>query len=197
MLYNTFNEFGERVYSKNDIYKKFNIDDKTLNNWLKNEEELRNIHAPKNKKTIHPGKASSVPKEEKEIIINFVENNIPNFIPLNYHLAVEKIIAMKLNILTGISYKAKYKRIVRFLKSHYYTIRKTTHIEQTIRLDATDKALYFLKTIIQRRKLFNYNLSFLINCDESPIRFYSLLSCRLSKIGKKAITIKTMGKEKD
>ena len=35
--YNTLNEFAERVYSKNDIYKKFN-DHKSFNNWLKNEE---------------------------------------------------------------------------------------------------------------------------------------------------------------
>ena len=89
--------------------------------------------------------ASSFSKDEKDIIINFVETSISNFIPLNYHSTVEKIIAMKLNTLTGISYKAKYKRIVRFLKSNYYTIRKTTHIGQTIPLDATDKALYFLK----------------------------------------------------
>ena len=89
--------------------------------------------------------ASSFSKDEKDIIINFVETNISYFIPLNYHSAVEKIISVKLNTLTGISYKAKYKRIVRFLKSNYYTIRKTTHIDQMIPLDATDKALYFLK----------------------------------------------------
>jgi len=42
--YNSFNEFGERIYSKNGVYKKFNIDHKCLNDWLKNEEELRNVH---------------------------------------------------------------------------------------------------------------------------------------------------------
>ena len=156
--YNSFNEFGERIYSKNDIYKKFNIDHKCFNDWLKNEEELRNVLDPKNKKTLHPGKAFSFTKEEKEIIINFVETAISNFIPLNFHKAVEKIISMNLETLKGLSYKAKYKRIVRFLKSNYYTIRKATHIGQSIPKYATDKALYFLKKVIHIRKQYDYDL---------------------------------------
>jgi len=101
----------------------------------------------KNRKTLHPGKAFSFNKEEKEIIINFVETAISNFIPLNFHTAVEKKISMNLETLKGLSYKAKYKRIVRFLKSNYYTMRKATHIGQSIPKDATDKALYFLKKV--------------------------------------------------
>ena len=113
------------------IYIKNLISIINVYDWLKNEEELRNVHYPKNKKALHPGKAFSFNKEEKEIIINFVETVISNFIPLNYHKAVEKIISMNLEILKGLSYKAKYKRIIRFLKSNYYTNRKATHIGQT------------------------------------------------------------------
>ena len=50
---------------------------------------------------------------------------------------------MNLEALKGLSYKAKFKRIVRFLKSDYYTMRKATHIGQSVPNDATDKALYF------------------------------------------------------
>ena len=88
--YNSFNESGERIYSKNDVYKKFNIDHKCFNDWPKHEEELRNVHDPKNKKTLHPGKAFSFTKEEKEIIINFVETAISNFIPLNFIKLLKK-----------------------------------------------------------------------------------------------------------
>ena len=84
-----------------------------------------NIHNPKNKKTLHPGKSFLFTKEEKEKIINSVETTISNFIQFNYHIAAEKIISMNLEKLQGISYKAKYKRIVRFLKSNYYTIRRS------------------------------------------------------------------------
>ena len=48
--YNTFNKFGERIFSKNDVYRKFNIDHKSFNEWLKNEEAIRNIHEPNKKK---------------------------------------------------------------------------------------------------------------------------------------------------
>ena len=36
----------------------------------------------------------------------------------------------------------------------------------------------------------------MINCDETPITFDSPLSYTLSKIGKKTITVKAIGKEK-
>ena len=35
--YNRFDSSGVRLVSKNDIYKKYNIDHKSFNSWLKNE----------------------------------------------------------------------------------------------------------------------------------------------------------------
>ena len=46
---------------------------------------------------------------EKEKIIYFVEIAISNFIPLNYHIAAEKIIVMNLGTLQGISYNPNIK----------------------------------------------------------------------------------------
>ena len=51
--YNRFNTAGERIVSKQDIYRKLNIDHKSFNDWLRKEEELRQYQDPKNKKTIH------------------------------------------------------------------------------------------------------------------------------------------------
>jgi len=101
---------------------------------------------------------------------------------------------MNLKTLKGLSYKAKYKRIVRFLKSNYYTIRKSTHIGLSIPKDATDKALYFLKKVINIRKQYDYYLSCILNCDETPITFDSPLSSTLSKIGKKSDNCQNIGK---
>ena len=39
-------------------------------------------------------------------------------------------------------------------------------------------------------------LSYILNCDETPITFDSPLSYTLSKIGKKTISVKTLGNEK-
>ena len=79
--------------------RKFNIDHKSFNEWLKNEEEMPNSHEPNKKKAFHKGKPSSFTKEEKQKIINWVETAISNFIPLNFHIAVEKIITMDIKSL--------------------------------------------------------------------------------------------------
>ncbi len=105
---------------------------------------MRNCHDPKNKKTLHKGKPSSFSKEEKEKIINWVELQLSNFIPINYHIVANTVIAMNLESLKDISYKAKYLRIIRLLKSNYYVLRKTTHIGQSIPNDADEKTHYFL-----------------------------------------------------
>ena len=143
-FYNTFNSSGERLVSKQEVYRKYNIDHKSFNEWLKNEDEMRNCHDPKNKKTLHKGKPSSFSKEEKEKIINWVELQLSNFIPINYHIVANTVIAMNLESLKDISYKAKYLRIIRLLKSNYYVLRKTTHIGQSIPNDADEKTHYFL-----------------------------------------------------
>ena len=70
---------------------------------------------------------------------------------------------MNIETLKGLFYKEKYKRIERFLKSNYYTIRKNTHIYQSIPKDTTDKALYFLRKVINIRKQYDYDLSCILN----------------------------------
>ena len=51
---------------------------------------------------------------------------------------------MNLDSLKDISFKAKYKRLIRLLKSNFFVVRKSTHIGQSIPKDADEKALYFL-----------------------------------------------------
>ena len=161
--YNRFDSSGVRLVSKNDIYKKYNIDHKSFNSWLKNEEEMRKCHDPKTKKTIHKGKQSNFTKEEEDIIINYVETSISNSVPLNYNIVARHIISLNLASLKGISDIAKYQRIVRLLKSNFYVIKKVTHIGQSIPDDADNKSLYFLKQVINYRKINEIDLSCIIN----------------------------------
>ena len=109
---------------------------------------MRQCQDPKNKKTIHKGKPSCFTKEEREIIINYVETSISNSVALNYHIVAIYIISMNLASLKDISFRAKYKRIVRLLKSNFYVVRKSTHIEQSILKEPEEKALYFLSQVI-------------------------------------------------
>ena len=80
-------------------------------------------------------------------------------------------------------------RTERFFKFHFYVSRKAIHIGQSIPDDAFNLCFKFLKEIIDKRKINNYDLSDIINCDETPIFL------TLAKKGEKTITLKTYGKE--
>ena len=151
---------------------------------------------PKNKKAIHKGKPSNFNKEEKEKIINYVETSISNSISLNYHIVALHVIPMNLDSLKEISNKAKYKMIVRLVKSNFFVIRKSTYLGQSIPKDADEKAMHFLRQVILYRKKNNYDMSCIINCDETAITYDSPLSYSLAKVGLKIVTIKTTEKEK-
>ena len=73
---------------------------------------------------------------------------VSNSVPLNYHIIASHIISMNLASLKDISFRAKYKRIVRLLKSNFYVVRKSTHIGQSIPKEAEEKTLYFLSQVI-------------------------------------------------
>ena len=53
------------------------------------------------------------------------------------------VISMNLESLKGISYKEKYKRIIRLLKNNFFSVRKSTHLGQSIPKDSDDKAQHF------------------------------------------------------
>lgn len=103
---------------------------------------------------------------------------------------------MNLESLEGISYRAKYQRILRLLKSYYYVLGKSIRVGQSILYHADDKAFYFLSNVIKLKKINNYDISCIINCDETYISFDSPMSYSLAKIGKKTVMVKTNGKEK-
>ena len=110
-----------------------------------------------------------------------METSISNSVPLNYHIVATHIISMNLDSLKDISFKAKYKRLVRLLKRNFFV--KSTHIGQSIPKDADEKKLYFLSQLIKYRKINKYDLSCIINWDETAITFDSHLSYSLAKIG--------------
>ena len=58
-------------------------------------------------------------EEEQNHIINFVESAISNYVPISFMDVTIKIDKLNLKTLTGLSFKEKYLRIVRFLKSKY------------------------------------------------------------------------------
>ena len=106
------------------------------------------------------------------------------------------IISMNLDSLKDISFKAKYKRLARLLTIIFLLFQNQLIQGKVFLKMLMKKKLYFLSQIIKYRKINEYDLSTIINCDETAITFDSHLSYSLAKIGQKTITIKVTGKEK-
>ena len=84
-------------------------------------------------------------------------------------------------------------RIYRLLKKNFYVIRRCTHLGQTLPEDSNTKAMLFLKEIIRIRKKYDFDLSCIINLDQTLV---NLNNPNMSKKGNRIVTIKTLGKEK-
>ena len=74
------------------------------------------------------GKKTTFNEAEQNQIISFVESTISNYAPISYIDISSNIVKLNLTSLNGLSFNAKYLRIIRFLKSKFYVNRKTTHI---------------------------------------------------------------------
>lgn len=70
---------------------------------------------------------------------------------------------MNLGTLKSISDKVEYQRIAWFRKSNFYMIRKASHIEQSIPEESDNKALYFLKQVINYMKIKEIDLLIFYN----------------------------------
>ena len=141
------------------------------------------------------GKKTSFTEEEQNHIINFVESAIANYVRISFLDVTINIDKLNLKTFSGLSFNAKYKRIIRFLKSKYYVNRKSTHIGQSIPDNSNDLCLKFLKEVIRKRNKYEYNLDCIINADETPVYLDSPYNYCIAKKGTQTITIKTLGRE--
>lgn len=105
---------------------------------------------------------------------------------------------MQLNIdsIKNLDISIIYMRVYRLLKKNFYVIRRCTHISQTLPEDANTKTILFLKEVIKMRKIHDFDLSCIINLDETPVYLDNPNNYCLAKKGNKIVTIKSLGKEK-
>ena len=77
------------------------------------------------------GKKKSFTEEEQ----NLVESAITNYVPISFLDVTINIDKLNFKTLFGLTFNAKYMRIIMFLKSKYYVNRKSTHIgNQSLRI---------------------------------------------------------------
>lgn len=183
-------------FTKKEICRQYNIVHKTLDEWLIKEALFNNFPNKQSRKSMKLGKKTTFTEEEQNHIINFEESAISNYVPISFMDVTINIDLLNLKTLTGLSFKAKYLRIVRFfLKSKYYVSRKSTHLEQSIPENSNDLCMKFEKEVIRKRNKYEYDLDYIINTDETPVFLDSPYNYCIAKKGSQTITINTLGRE--
>ena len=195
-LYNSKDNNGQPKFSKAEILKKYKTDHKTFDRWLINENKFR-FSNDLDKKTLHRGRNNKISEKDQKYILDTIKTLLENKIPINYKDIVKIIYSKKLISFKNISKTSCYFRIYRFLKKHLYVKRRGTHIGQRIPENAFNLAQLFLHEIIKKRNRYNYNLSNIINCDETPITLDNPYTFTLAKKGEKIISVHTNVKEKN
>lgn len=138
------------------------------------------------------GKKTTFNEVEQNKKISFVESAISNYVQISYIDITNNIVKLNLPSLNGLSFNAKYLRIIRFLKSKFYVNRKTTHIGQSIPENSTEMCMKFLKEVIWIRNKYAYDLDCIINTDEISVSLDSPYNYSIAKKGANTITIKTL-----
>ena len=194
--YKAVDENGQKLHSKTEVLKKFNLNHKTLEYWEQNETKFKNADNS-NKKTLHKGKASSFTSDEEKTILQAIENAISEHIPLYYNDATKLIKQLNIESIKNIALPSIYMRVYRFLKKNYYVKKKGIPLGQSLPNDATQKAILFLKQVQNIRKRYNISLSRIINLDETQVSIDNPNSFCLDKKEAKIISIKALAKEKN
>ena len=80
-----------------------------------------------------------------------------------------------------------------FFKRHRYTIRKVTHFQQKLPIDALEKIFNFIKEYFTTRIYYKIgeNLNLLGNMDETLCWMEMKINKTIAKIGEKEISVKT------
>ena len=79
------------------------------------------------------------------LIFSFVGSAISNYVPISYNDITSNIAKLNLTSLNGLSFNAKYLRIIRLLASIFYVNRKASHIGQSKPENSTELCMKIFK----------------------------------------------------
>ena len=181
--YQAVDEKGNKLHAKSEVLKKYNIDHKPLEYWEKNEIKIKNSDNL-NKKTLHRGRPNTFTEEEKKILFT-IEASVSENIPLSYIDAIKIIMQLNIDSIKKLDISTIYMRVYRLLKKNFNVIRRCTHLGQSLPEDANTKTILFLKEVIKMRKIHDFDLSCIINLDETPVYLDNPNNYCLAKRGNK------------
>ena len=143
--------------------------------------------------TLHQGKSSKTISYESEIFDYVYYNRaLGNAVTSNEIIFKLWSIDEKYGEKSWISLQ---KWWYRFMKRHFLTFRRNTHISQKLLEKYLDKILEFVFYNIKLRSKYWFELDAIANMDETPLYLNIPPSTTVQKIGSKRVNIKTQGQE--
>lgn len=181
-------EHGKRAAGRH-----FDVDEKCVRRWCGQKEHLASASSTRR---AFRGKPCKYPEVENELLsyVTEVRNN-------GFALSTDmlRFRALELADAKGIpraDFKASAGWIRRFMKRKNLSIRRRTTMCQRLPGEYEDKLLSFQKYVIGLRHKNKYILSQIGNADQTPVWFDSPESCTIDIKGKKSVTVRTTGAER-
>jgi len=186
-------------FSIHKLSEKIGVSRSMISDWNKNYEKII-AQIDLNKKNIKgQGKKSIFIEKENELII-YIEELRKAKIAVNTDIIIAKMISLE-PLLKEKSRWALFKMCYRILKKYGLSIRKATHLGQTLPKNSIAYFYDFFYTVIKKRKECNildnindYNR--LINVDETPIFLEMYSNKTIDVKGAKNVIVNTYGNEK-
>ena len=113
--YHALDEKGNKLHTKSEVLKKYNIDHKSLEYWEKNEIKIKDSDNL-NKKTLHKGRPNTFTEEEEKKILFNIEASLSENILSSYTDATKIIMQLHIDSIKNLDISTIYMRVYRLLK---------------------------------------------------------------------------------
>ena len=86
--------------------------------------------------------------------------------------------------------------VYRFMERNNLSLRTASHVGQELPNDTIDRIYIFLKSVINKRKLYDIDTNHIVNIDETALQLNMPSNQTLHRVGAKIIYIRTQNQEK-
>ena len=185
-----------KANNNTQAHKAFQVDRKCIIKWRKVEESLK---AEENKgikkRKIGGGRKLGYPDIELKLLEWIKKRRDAGARVTGKSLKIE---GKRLHRLQGNQgFKGSCGWLRKFMRRHKLSFRRTTHVGQKNEDILSDKMQGFLGFVTKLRRRRGYSLSLIGNMDETPLYVDTPGEYTMEEIGKKTISMKSMGHEKE
>ena len=182
---------------KKIIAAELGIDDHCLREWLQQEKYLNDMNNKKEKYRLEGAGRLPDSIEYEEKLLKWIGEQRRLGIGISTNDIIYKAFEFD-KTMRDKKYKTLLEWCYQLLKRYSYSIRKITHVGQSIKSSSKEDYKHFLEIVYAIRKEngdFKNNFN-IFNMDETPIYFEMVSNKTIEKIGEKTVTIVTHGSER-